>query len=139
MQVPVGYLICVYYKTTAFSYALLLPDKETKQTRSNGKAKQTANTKSANGVVCFTFLMKLKVYVCTKMSKQLKQMFFADSLGLKRKKLELQSFSWGYIFTDTSLKISFAILFISQVFKMPQAFPRGVKVTSMKKVEIKAP
>lgn len=66
-------------------------------------------------------------------------MFFADSPGLKRKKLELQSFSWGYIFKDTSLKISFAILFISQVFKMSQAFPSGVKVTLMKKVEIKAP
>lgn len=66
-------------------------------------------------------------------------MFFADSLGLKPKKLELQSFSWGAIFEDTSLNISFAILFISQVFKMPQAFPRGVKVTLMKKVEIKAP
>lgn len=66
-------------------------------------------------------------------------MFFADSLGLKLKKLELQSFSWGYIFKDTSLKISSAILFISQVFKMPQAFPSGVKVTLMKKVEIRAP
>lgn len=66
-------------------------------------------------------------------------MFFADSLGLKRKKLELQSFSWGYIFKDISLKISSAILFISQVFKMRQAFPSGVKVTLMKKVEIKAP
>lgn len=59
-------------KPLRFLILLLLPNKEMKQTRSNGKAKQKANLKSANGVGCFTFLMKLKVYVRAKMSKQLK-------------------------------------------------------------------